>query len=61
MQRRRLIQYLRRHGCELVREGGDHSIYWNPQNGNTAPVPRHREIADLLARRICRELGIPEP
>ncbi len=25
------------------------------------PVPRHAEIPDLLARKICRSLEIPEP
>jgi hypothetical protein len=24
-------------------------------------VPRHSEIADLLARKICRGLSAPEP
>jgi hypothetical protein len=23
--------------------------------------PRHTEIDDFLARKICRDLGIPEP
>lgn len=45
----------------LIREGARHRIYHNPTNGQTAPVPRHRTIAPLLARQICRELGIPAP
>jgi hypothetical protein len=24
-------------------------------------VPRHNEISDHLARKICRDLGIPDP
>jgi hypothetical protein len=24
-------------------------------------VPRHREINELLARKICQDLGIPAP
>ncbi|MFQ5812187.1 MAG: type II toxin-antitoxin system HicA family toxin [Anaerolineae bacterium] len=24
-------------------------------------VPRHREISDYTARRICKQLGIPLP
>jgi hypothetical protein len=24
-------------------------------------VPRHREINELLAQKICRDLGIPVP
>ncbi|MFV9505540.1 MAG: type II toxin-antitoxin system HicA family toxin [Oscillochloridaceae bacterium umkhey_bin13] len=61
MKRNDLIRHLQRHGCTLLREGGRHSIYTNPANGEQTPVPRHREIADLLARKICRDLEIPEP
>jgi mRNA interferase HicA len=49
------------HGCVLRREGANHSIYRNPATGDTAPVPRHTEVADVLARRICKDLGIPPP
>jgi len=37
---------------------GRHSIYLNPANGKRAPVPRHGEIDNRLAREICRELDI---
>ncbi len=59
MKRRALVRHLQGHGCVLVREGARHTIYRNPTNGNTAPVPRHAEIADLLAKKICDELEIP--
>jgi predicted RNA binding protein YcfA (HicA-like mRNA interferase family) len=59
MKRRDLIKYVESHGCVLLREGSRHSIYHNPANNLTAPVPRHAEIADLLARKICRQLDIP--
>ena len=61
MSRQKLIQHLEAHGCYLLREGGRHSIYANPANGNVSAVPRHREINDFLARKICRDLGIDEP
>jgi len=61
MKRQALIRHLESHGCYLLREGGKHSIYVNPANNQTSAVPRHREINDYLARRICRDLGIPEP
>ncbi len=60
MKRHALIKHLRRHGCELLREGRRHSVYWNPANGRITTVPRHKEIVDVLARKICRDLGIPE-
>ncbi|MDY3555604.1 type II toxin-antitoxin system HicA family toxin [Gemmata sp. JC717] len=61
MKRHDLIRHLERHGCELLREGGRHSVYRNPANGRVSTVPRHREIDDFLARKICRDLGVPEP
>ena len=61
MKRVELVGHLESHGCELLREGGRHSIYFNPSNNQTSAVPRHREINDFVARKICRDLGIPEP
>ena len=61
MKRIDLIRHVESHGCRLLREGGEHSIYFNPANNRTSAVPRHREINDFLARRICRDLEIPEP
>ena len=61
MKRRDLIRHLIDNGCELVREGGNHSWWGNPENGRRSAVPRHNEISDHLARKICRDLGITEP
>ena len=61
MKRRALLRYFRRHGCELLREGKKHSIYWNPANRRTSAVPRHTEVVDQLVRKICKDLGIPPP
>jgi predicted RNA binding protein YcfA (HicA-like mRNA interferase family) len=61
VKRRALVQHLERHGCMLLREGGDHTIYVNPTKRQMSSIPRHREIIDFLARKICRDLGIPEP
>lgn len=61
MKRHALIRHLEKHGCYLLREGGNHSIYVNPANNQTSAVPRHRETNDFLARKICRDLGIPAP
>ena len=60
MKRSTLLQHLRRHGCVLKREGGSHSLWTNPANGAVEAVPRHTEIPNNLARKICRGLGIPE-
>jgi predicted RNA binding protein YcfA (HicA-like mRNA interferase family) len=61
MKRAELVRHLTSNGCELFREGGRHSIYWNPANRNTAAVPRHTEILTPVANRICKDLGIPRP
>jgi predicted RNA binding protein YcfA (HicA-like mRNA interferase family) len=57
---RDLERHLRAHGCELFREGGKHSVWWNPAKRKTTSVPRHREIKEFTARAICRQLEIPE-
>ncbi|MGH7900121.1 MAG: type II toxin-antitoxin system HicA family toxin [Thermodesulfobacteriota bacterium] len=61
MKRRDLLKHLRQNGCELLREGKKHSVYWNPSNRRTTTVPRHTEILDNLARKISKDLGIPIP
>src|SRR4051794_1047944 len=60
MKRSALLKLLRRHGCALKREGRSHSLWTNPQTGETESVPRHTEIPDRLARKICRGLSVPE-
>ncbi|TMH83536.1 MAG: type II toxin-antitoxin system HicA family toxin, partial [Betaproteobacteria bacterium] len=54
-------RHLQQHGCVLLREGGAHSVFVNRVTRKATSVPRHREINDFLARKICRDLQIPEP
>ncbi|HLB12315.1 MAG TPA: type II toxin-antitoxin system HicA family toxin [Dehalococcoidia bacterium] len=61
MKRRDLVAHLERQGCRLLREGGKHTVYYNPRNRATSTVPRHREIDDHLALKICRDLDVSEP
>ncbi|MBI3780877.1 MAG: type II toxin-antitoxin system HicA family toxin [candidate division NC10 bacterium] len=61
MKRRDLVRHLEAHGCERLREGGNHTVYVNRAAQKTSAVPRHREINDLLARKICRDLQVIEP
>ncbi|MGQ9651250.1 MAG: type II toxin-antitoxin system HicA family toxin [Phycisphaerae bacterium] len=61
MKRRDLLSHLAARGCVLVHEGARHSWWCNPANNRRSAVPRHSEISDVLARKICRDLGIPEP
>ncbi|HEV8582760.1 MAG TPA: type II toxin-antitoxin system HicA family toxin [Thermoanaerobaculia bacterium] len=61
MKRIDLIRHLQKHGCELLREGGSHSVYVNRTSRKAAAIPRHREINDFLARRICKDLDVSYP
>ena len=61
MKRRKLIQHLETQGCRLVREGGRHSWWENPLLNKRSAVPRHTEISDMLARKICKDLGVDVP
>jgi len=61
MKRVKLIRHLKQHGCSLLREGSDHTIFVNPANNRQTCVPRHREIRDNLAKVICRQVDIPKP
>jgi len=56
-----LVRHLEAHGCRLLREGANHSVYVNEAARKTSTVPRHREIDDFLARKICRDLQVPVP
>ena len=60
MKRSTLLQHLRKHGCYLKREGASHSLWCNPGTGHVEAVPRHTEIGNDLARKICRGLSVPE-
>lgn len=58
MKRKELIRHVEKHGCELFREGGKHSVYINRITGKISTFPRHKEIFDLLASKICKDLDI---
>jgi hypothetical protein len=52
---------LKDYGCELLREGWKHTVYYNPSNQKISTVPRHGEINDALAKKICKDLEVPFP
>ena len=59
MKRKELICYLQGHKCELIREEGKHLWWKNSQTGAYFSIPRHSEIVDVLADKICKDLKIP--
>jgi mRNA interferase HicA len=61
MKLRDLIRHPENNGCELLREGGNHSLYVNRKARKSTAVPRHREINDFLVAKICKDLEIPKP
>jgi len=60
MKRQYLTRHLLKEGCVFFREGAKHSVFFNPQTKRVSTVPRHNEINNFLARKICRDLGIKE-
>jgi mRNA interferase HicA len=60
VKRRDLERHLLTNGVRLLREGGNHS-FWGLDAERSSAVTRHREISVGLARKICKDLGIPPP
>ncbi|MCX6718632.1 MAG: type II toxin-antitoxin system HicA family toxin [Candidatus Staskawiczbacteria bacterium] len=58
MKRRNFIKYLYENKCVFVREGAKHSVFFNPLARRSSTVPRHNELDDDLAKKICQDLGI---
>jgi predicted RNA binding protein YcfA (HicA-like mRNA interferase family) len=59
MKRRELLRHLEKYGCYLLREGGRHSMYLNPNYQRISSIPRHTEIKNFLAQKTCKDLGVP--
>ena len=59
MKRQELPLHLRDHGCVQLREGARHSWWHNAALNKRSAIPRHTEIVDILAKKICKDLGIP--
>jgi len=57
MKRSILLKHLKKHDATFVREGRRHTIF--QKGDNKTQIPRHVEIVDELARKICKDLGIP--
>ena len=60
MKRHELIKYLEKYHCQILREGGKHTVYYNLLTGKTSTIPRHQEINNFLAQKICKDLEVPK-
>jgi mRNA interferase HicA len=56
MKRKDLIRAIEEIGCVLIRHGGRHDWYQNPETKISQPVSRHSEIKDSLAKHILKML-----
>jgi mRNA interferase HicA len=57
MKRKQLIKHLTHQGAFLLREGRRHSIFH--RGPFKTMIPRHNDIVDELAKKICKDLDIP--
>jgi hypothetical protein len=57
MKRAELVRKVQSLGCILIRHGNKHDWYQNPVTKLSQPIPRHREIAESLAKHILKMLG----
>jgi predicted RNA binding protein YcfA (HicA-like mRNA interferase family) len=57
MKRIDLIRHLERHGVQLLREGGQHSVYVNRSAGKTSTVPRHRGDQRVSGTKDLQRFG----
>ena len=59
MKRGEFLKHLRAHGCIMLREGANHTIYLNPGNQKQSTVGRHQELSNLLCKKVYKQLEIP--
>jgi len=57
MKRIELIRIIEKNGARLARHGSDHDWYKNLNTGIAEAIPRHREIKELLAKKIIKRLS----
>lgn len=57
MKRTDLVRELEDAGCVFIRHGGNHDWYQNPKTGAAQPIPRHREVNEVLAKHILKRLS----
>lgn len=59
MKTSELVKLLKKYGCYLVREGGNHQIYRSPITGNVIQVWRHaKEVPTGTVNKILKDAGI---
>jgi len=57
MKRLDLLRIIEKNGAVFIRHGSDHDWYKNPNTGIAEAIPRHRDIKELLAKKIIKRLS----
>ncbi|MDR2951860.1 MAG: type II toxin-antitoxin system HicA family toxin [Treponema sp.] len=57
MKRLDLVRIIEQNGAVFIRHGSDHDWFKNLNTGISEPVPRHREIKEVLAKKIIKRLS----
>jgi len=57
MKRFDLIRIIEKNGAIFVRHGSNHDWYKNYDTGIAEAIPRHKEIKELLAKKIIKKLS----
>jgi predicted RNA binding protein YcfA (HicA-like mRNA interferase family) len=54
------IRHLQKQGVKLKEHGSRHDVFWNPETGAEAQIPRHQlqEIKTGTKERILKDLGL---
>ncbi len=58
MKRRDIDRMLKKAGW-IIEPGGNHDLAKHPQRpGVKIPIPRHKEVNEITAKRILRDAGL---
>ena len=52
-----LVKIIEKNGAVFVRHGSNHDWYKNQETGIFEAIPRHKEIKELLAKKIIKRLS----
>jgi len=61
LKRRDLIRHIEKHGCEYFKGGSKSYSLCKSQREKVSTIPGLRKIDENLAKKICKDLGIPKP
>ena len=60
MKTTELLKMLLDSGCNLVRHGANHDIWYSPITGKSFPIPRHtsKEVTSGTLKDIAKKSGV---